>query len=259
LLYPTAIWYPSTREAGPTTALQAAIGGMRTMADVELSVDAYYRTTSDLHGPVASSAPAVPHSNTGTPDIITGTGRLYGIELAVRRRSGNPTGSLRYVLARADQAFPSLNGGAWTRTPFDIRHQVHAAISVEPLAGWSAGMVAVLGSVDTRSKIGASTATMNSGANHDGSAIRNAFTNTLDLNGSLSPGFQRLELSLHRYFSVGKTLVRCSLRLVNGYGLLDPFRWEVTGAPAPADAWVADVERIALFPLYPVVSMNIRF
>ena len=50
----------------------------------------------------------------------------------------------------------------------------------------------------------------------------------LDVNGGKLPGFQRLEFSIVRGFMAWELHCRFSFRLLNSYGLLDPFVWNRT-------------------------------
>jgi hypothetical protein len=185
--------------------------------------------------------------------VVTGSGRSYGVGITLQRRSGNPTGAIRYSWSKAEQMFPGVNGGRFAPSPFDRRHELQTRILVEPASGWTLGLLAVVATADPRVAPAELRATYRA---VEGAA---ALADAVDLGGSQSPGFQRLQLSLQRGFDLEGRQVRLSLTLMNGYGLLDPFRWELTGSDDPRKAWVAGVEEIPLFPLYPMFSVSVRF
>lgn len=236
MFYPLTFWYPSTAQAGPTTALQMTLGGTQQLGTLEAGIDAFVRFDSQLHG----IPPAM------------GSGRSYGVGVTLQRRVGNPVGAVRYSLSKAEQSFDALNGGQSLRSPFDRRHELQARVAYEPASGWTIGFLAVLATADPRVSPGVY-ATESAGAG------RANLADVIDLDGSRSPGFQRLQVSLQKGFLLDGTLVRFSLSLMNGYGLLDPFRWALTGSDGTGQPWAAGVDEIPLFPLYPTLSMNIRF
>jgi len=81
----------------------------------------------------------------------------------------------------------------------------------------------------------------------------------VDINGSKLPGFQRLELKVVYGFALGRFPGQIALRLVNGYGLLDPITWEIRPSSDPRFAWRASLKEMKLFPLFPTVGVTFRF
>ena len=80
-----------------------------------------------------------------------------------------------------------------------------------------------------------------------------------DVNGSRLPAFERLELSVGRRIALGSFAGNLSLRLINGYGLLDPVSWVSFPGTDQRMVWRAQIHKIALFPLFPVIGLSLRF
>ena len=75
----------------------------------------------------------------------------------------------------------------------------------------------------------------------------------------LSPLDPAAELRLqHRHSSWGVP-TELTLRLLNGYGLVDPFVWQVRESNDDRLRWSVTFDAPPLFPLYPVLSMSVRF
>jgi hypothetical protein len=85
------------------------------------------------------------------------------------------------------------------------------------------------------------------------------YAEPFDLNGGRLPGFQRLEFRVVRLFELWGSRVQATARLLNGYGLADPFVWEIRQSPDPRLKWAVKVDAPPLFPLYPVFSIGVRF
>jgi hypothetical protein len=80
-----------------------------------------------------------------------------------------------------------------------------------------------------------------------------------DLNGGRLPRFQRLEFRLMHSFGWWGVPFQAEVRMLNGYGLIDPFVWALRRIPDERLKWSAGVDPPPLFPLYPVVSVSARF
>ncbi|MBP1648870.1 MAG: hypothetical protein H6Q30_2315, partial [Bacteroidetes bacterium] len=50
-----------------------------------------------------------------------------------------------------------------------------------------------------------------------------------------------------------------SLRLLNAYGLRDPFAWYLHKRADQRLKWTAEVEQLRLLPLYPAIGLAVRF
>jgi len=263
--YPMVFWYPSDDEAKPTTSLQVTAGIERDWGDEAYvaSLEAYYRSTQNYHGYGAVVQAAEPMNL--RESILYGTERAYGGSVALRKRYGAVSASIRYTLGWLFVSFPTVNGGNEFTSPFDRRHEWELWINWTPSEDWSVAGVCVLASEHSPSDAIATTWPDRTTYSTDvlntpwiGQAM--AFAQLpIDANGSKSPGFQRLEVSISRRATLWGIPCQIGLRLMNAYGLLDPFEWTLRGGGNARARWTIALKDLTLFPLYPSLGCTVRF
>ncbi|MDP2885372.1 MAG: carboxypeptidase regulatory-like domain-containing protein [Ignavibacteria bacterium] len=260
LFYPSIFLYPSTEQIPPSTSLQASFGIIKNFEEdrYRLTLESYYRTTQKLHEFAFDTTQQNTNGIAGA--LLVGEGTAYGAEVTLDKRIGEFTGSVRYSLSWASNRFDELNNGDPFRPRFDRRHELYATLSYLLHENWTVGGVCLLSSnqfpsfaphgVDERKILA---------TNRADAAFESAYAEPFDLNGGRLPGFQRVELYVQHRFSSWGVPCDATLRLVNGYGLLDPFAWELNNSPDNRLRWSATFEPPPVFPLYPVVTMKVRF
>ncbi len=255
LYYPTVFWYPSAEGIEPSTSLQASLGIQRSSEKEQFvfSAETFYQTTQNLHD--LPPLPAIPRGAELAGTLLSGTGRSYGLEISVHKRSGDLTGSISYTLSRAEQAFAEIQKGAYLASHYDRRHEIQASVEYRPDDHWLFGVLGLLVSgeapIDNVVAANAVPTTPGQQAMSAGEFI--------ELNGAKLPGFQRLELKVVYSFTLGKFPGQVAVRLVNGYGLLDPIRWELRQSEDARFAWLAGLNEMKLFPLFPTMGLTFRF
>jgi outer membrane receptor protein involved in Fe transport len=264
LFYPSIFFYPSTENIQPSTSLQVSLGMEKNFHEDRYRVvlESYYRTTQKLHEFLYDTIPPLGATTTLADALLLGEGNVYGAEITIDKRLGAITGSVRYGFSWANNRFAELNGGESFRPRFDRRHEVFAKLSYSPHENWTVGAVCLLSSNQfpsfTPRGLEAEKAfpTEYTGIESD---TRNQYAEPYDLNGGRLPGFQRLELRVQHRFSGWGVRCEATLRLLNGYGLVDPFVWALRRSSDSRLRWTATFDPPPLFPLYPVVSMGVRF
>ena len=261
LLYPTVFWYPSSENAQPSTSFQATLGfekGLRSNEYI-VSAESFFRATNNLH--------EFRFDTVGAPvrdlysEVLTGTGKAYGVEFLFRKRTGDLTGSVGYTLSWLRETVAELNGGSPFSPPFERRHEIQVALSYAPLERWTFGFLCVLASGQT-----SLTVPLNSPSPMDfnaGPGVRATqaaqSADFLDLNGGRLPGFQRIELSVIHRFLAWNLPCQVTLRLLNGYGLLDPILWQGQASRDLRYRWSAELQQPNLTPIYPTIGLLVRF
>ncbi len=255
LYYPTVFWYPSAAGIEPSTSLQVSVGIQRSSQEEQyvVAAETFYQTTQNLHD--IPPPLTIPAGADLAATLLSGTGRSYGVELSVHKRTGDLTGSISYTLSRAEQMFAEIQGGAYLPSRFDRRHEIQASVEYRPADHWLFGILGVL--VSGESPIDNATLPEAVTFTPEGQMIRVA--DYLDLNGAKLPGFQRLELKAVYSFTLGNFPGQVAVRLVNGYGLLDPIRWDLRQSPDARFVWRAGLNEMELFPLFPTVGLTFRF
>ncbi len=251
LLYPAIFWYPSTEHVRPSTSLQLTLGVERGDNALTFSAESYYRVTNNLHESGVDTAAGIRGDLNDA--MIFGIGKVYGLGLSLRKRTGDLTGSISYTLSWASETFAELNGGKPFVPRFDRRHELQVALSYAPGERWVFGVLSVLASEQSASF----SPRILQPVVIDGALVRSA--EVVDLNGSRLPGFQRLELKMLYRFVLWGLPSQVSLRLLNGYGLLDPYQMELQNSTDVRLRWKAGLRDLKLFPLFPALGFAVRF
>jgi hypothetical protein len=120
-----------------------------------------------------------------------------------------------------------------------------------PSEGWGVGVLCVLASDNTLDR----GHTVAAGPEYDPSFGAIA---AINVDGGRLPGFQRLEVELLRTFAIDRFTCQASLKLMNAYGLVDPFSLDLLRSDAGV-AWRARLEDLSFVPLFPSFSLSVRF
>ena len=170
----------------------------------------------------------------------------------MRKQVGDLRGSISYTLAWAEERYDGIRDGERFASQFDRRHEVQAALMWTPAEGWGIGALCVLAS-DNNLEIGYTVAppVAVSDPSFGGLAVT-------DVNGGRLPGFQRLEIEVLRAFAVDQFMCQASLKLMNAYGLVDPFELDLKNSVRGV-TWNARLEDLEFFPLFPALSLSVRF
>lgn len=259
LYYPSIFFYSSDAGMPPTTSLHAAIGYEHHSHEdrYRMAVEAYGRVSRNLHDFAADStlSPASSLSDA----LVLGEGNTAGAEITLEKRTGDVTGTLRYGFSWTTHHFDELNNGRPFQPRFDRRHEVYGAVTYAPAPSWTLGALVLLSSNHLPIINRAASASRAAGPETNiqyGADAR--YAEPFDLNGGRLPGFQRIELRVAYAFDLFDRSVETSVHLLNGYGLIDPFRWQLRPGSDPRAQWSISYEPPPLFPLYPSVSLRVR-
>jgi hypothetical protein len=262
LLYPTVFWYPSTDKVRPSTSLAFSLGAQKDFDNETYvaSVESYYRITNNLNEFGLDTLPTVAEDlNTS---ILFGTGKTYGMVCMVQKRTGDFTGSVSYNLSWSLEQFAEVNGGKEFSSPFDRRHEVQLTARYSLGERWTIGVLCVLASGQSSlipvKQIQSRPLTADFGNRFD-LATNASYGEFIDVNGGRLPGFQRLEFSAVHRFVLVDLPCQFSFRLLNSYGLLDPFVWNLRRSGDTRSMWNVTLREPTLFPLYPAIGLSVRF
>lgn len=122
---PADLWMPTTEYVPPQNSNLFALGVSKSMLNnaIELSVEAYYKTMSNLID--YSEGESFAGNNTKNWEQlieIDGTGKSKGIELLVQKKQGKLNGWIAYTLSRATRKFDNLNLGREFIYTYDATH-----------------------------------------------------------------------------------------------------------------------------------------
>jgi hypothetical protein len=101
----------------------------------EASVEVYYKT---LQNQIDFRDGAVDGFNLNIEnDFVFGSGRSYGAEWFIKKRTGALTGWLGYTWSKSDRRFDDIMQGRWFPYKFDRRHDVSFVASYERNRKWT--------------------------------------------------------------------------------------------------------------------------
>lgn len=143
---PLDVWAPSDQYLKPQLLDQVAVGYFRNLLDDKYSVESelFYKKIKNkadfIDGADLIANKAIERV------MLNGEGRAYGLELMVKKNTGNLTGWLSYTLSRAEQRTPGgiaggpgINNGDWYRANYDKTHNLSLTGAYQFTKKWSFG------------------------------------------------------------------------------------------------------------------------
>lgn len=125
---PTDLWLPATQRVPPEGSRQVGIGlaGALSKSQYEVSLEAYYKTMSDLieYRQGAAFLAGFGDEQDWQDKVETGRGWSYGVELFLQKKRGRTTGWIGYTLSWTRRRFAELNDGLGFPYRYDRRHDV---------------------------------------------------------------------------------------------------------------------------------------
>ena len=134
---PFHLWFPSSRNVKPQISDQVSAGYFRNFNDnmFESSVEIYYK---DMRNVVDFKDRASLLGNKNIePELRYGVGYAYGVELMVRKNTGDLTGWVSYTYSRSFRKIDEINKGEWYNSPYDRPHSVSVVVNYELSKRWS--------------------------------------------------------------------------------------------------------------------------
>ncbi|MEM8485075.1 MAG: TonB-dependent receptor [Bacteroidota bacterium] len=119
---PTDLWYPVTRRVKPQVSNQVSMGVTQALNKLgaSLTLEGYYKSLDNITE-FREGASLILNDNFEN-ELLQGSGRSYGMEVLLRRRTGRWTGWLAYTLSKTDRQFDELNNANRYPAKFDRRH-----------------------------------------------------------------------------------------------------------------------------------------
>jgi hypothetical protein len=121
---PTDKWVASTNLIKPELADQVAIGYYRDLKDrkYEINVETYYKT---MRNQIDYRDGAEVFTNEAIEtQLLYGTGRAYGIELLLKKKTGRLNGWISYTLSKTERKIDGINNNQWYNARQDRTHDL---------------------------------------------------------------------------------------------------------------------------------------
>lgn len=135
---PLDVWTPSTNNLKPELGDQFTMGYFRDFGsnqDYEASIEAYYRDTQNQIDYIDGADILLNENLEG--DLLSGSGRAYGLEFYVKKNSGKLNGWVSYTLGRTEMQVLGINNGDWYPTRYDQTHNLKIAAFYDFNERWS--------------------------------------------------------------------------------------------------------------------------
>ena len=182
---PLDVYVPSGKYIKPQAASQVALGYFRNLRHntLEASAEIYYK---DLKNQIDFRDNAdLLFNNTLESDILSGSGKAYGLELMVKKQTGRLTGWASYTLSHTGRTIGGINNDKAYRARQDKPHNLSVVVSYQLSKRLTLGANQVYTS--------GSVITMPSGAFRNGNIIVPIYA---ERNGYRLRDYHRLDLSL---------------------------------------------------------------
>ena len=246
---PTDVWLPSSNNIKPEIADQYAVGFYKNSKNgmYEFNTEIYYKA---LQNQIDYKNAAVTLGNDNVEsELLYGTGRAYGIEMLMRKKTGRLTGWVGYTLSKVEKKIDGINNFEYFNARQDRTHDISIVGIYDLTKKWnvSATWVYTTGNAVTfptgKYEVNNQTVFLYS-----------------DRNGSRFPAYHRLDLGATYEPSKNKNRrfqSSWSFGLYNAYARENAYSIEFKQSTTDPNKTVA--ERTALFKIIPSVTWNFKF
>jgi len=244
---PTDVWMMSSKNIKPRIADQVSLGWSRTLEKIgcELNIETYYKTTQnaiDLRNGADLRANELLEGS-----LLYGTGRAYGLEVLLRRRTGRLTGWIGYTLARTELRFTGINKGAWYPAKQDDTHDVSVVGMYDLSDKWSLSATWVYHTGNA--------VTFPSGKYIADGQVQFLYT---ERNGYRMPAYHRLDLAATwNHKRTGRYTDSWTFSCYNAYGRENAY--SIDFQQDPNDASKTQAVQTTLFRWVPSITYNFNF
>lgn len=130
---PTDLWIPSSYNVGPEISDQVSLGYFRNFLSnkLELSVETYYKWMQNQID--YKDGAELDFGENVESQLLTGTGRAYGIEFLFRKKVGKITGWVGYTLSRVEKKIEGINNDEYYPARQDRTHDISIVLMYQIL------------------------------------------------------------------------------------------------------------------------------
>jgi TonB dependent receptor/CarboxypepD_reg-like domain/TonB-dependent Receptor Plug Domain len=244
---PTDQWIGNSYNIKPEISDQIGLGYFRNFADnaFEFSIETYYKNMQNQvdykNGADINSAPDV------ESELLFGKGRAYGLELYLKKKTGQFTGWLSYTLSRTERQIPGISNGNWYAAKQDRTHDISIVGMYQLSTNWSlsANWVYYTGSA----------VTFPSGKYSINKKTIYYYT---ERNGYRLPAYHRLDLgATYEKKRLGRYQSSWNFGVYNAYARENAYT--ITFEDNPNDPTRTQAVQTALFKLVPSITYNFKF
>ncbi|NII27653.1 TonB-dependent receptor [Pseudoflavitalea sp. X16] len=257
--FPSDLWVPSGKLIHPAKAEQVAAGYFKDFGNgaYEMSVEAYYKTMSNQLEFRPGAQLLLNQNMEG--EMIFGTGKAYGLELFLQKKTGRLTGWIGYTLSRTERTFPDMNNGKAFPYRYDRTHDVSIVANYTLSKKWEAAAVFVYG---TGNALTMPTGRFAYSLGIDGEEREPIFTsiNQYDkVNDYRMPAYHRMDIAFTytpKPNSTKRFRSSWNFSLYNIYNRYNPY---FIYLDVDEDEQTVKGKKVFLFPIIPGITWNFKF
>jgi hypothetical protein len=244
---PTDMWIPSSKNVAPEIADQVSLGYFRNFNNnnFEFSAEGYYKY---LQNQIDYKDGAELRFNENVESqLLFGTGRAYGIEFLLKKKTGRFNGWIGYTLSRTEKKIDGINNFDYYPAKQDRTHDISivAIYELSKKLTMSGTWVYYTGNA----------VTFPSGKYELAGKLVNYYT---ERNGYRMPDYHRLDIGLTwQRKKTEKFESSWNFSLYNAYGQENPY--SITFQADPNDATKSQAVQTTLFRWVPSVTYNFKF
>lgn len=244
---PTDLWIPNSNNVKPEIADQVSLGYFRNFKDntYEFSTEVYYKYLQNQID-YKDGAELSFNENVET-ELLSGTGRAYGIEFFLKKKYGKLNGWIGYTLARTEKKIEGINKGGYYPAKQDRTHDISIVSIYDISKKWSLSATWVY---YTGNAI-----TFPSGKYEIAGNIVNYYT---ERNGYRMPAYHRLDIgATWQVKKTEKFESSWNFSIYNAYGRENAY--SITFQQDPDDPSKTQAIQTTLFRWIPSFTFNFKF
>ncbi len=244
---PTDLWIPSSNNVKPEIADQVSLGYFRNFRDnaYEFSTEVYYKYMQ--HVIDYKDGADLSFNENVESQLLYGTGRAYGIEFFLKKKSGKFNGWIGYTLSRSEKKIPGINSGNYYPAKQDRTHDISVVGIYNLSARWtlSADWVYYTGNA----------VTFPSGKYEIAGEVVNYYT---ERNGYRMPPYHRLDIGATWEGKKTKKFESSwSFSVYNAYGRENAYTIDFQQSDTNPD--LTEAVQTSLFRWVPSITYNFKF
>ena len=244
---PTDVWLGNSFNVKPELADQVSLGYSQNLANnrYEINVESYYKSLYNQvdykNGADINTAPDV------ESELLYGTGRAYGLEVSLKKKTGILTGWISYTLSRTEKLIENINQDKWYPAKQDRTHDLALVAIYSMSKKWTLSGTWVFYTGNA--------VTFPSGKY---SLENNTVLLYTERNGYRMPAYHRMDLSA-TYESIKTKKIQTSwnFSLYNAYGRENAY--QITFEDDPDDPTRTQAKQTSLFRWVPSITYNFNF
>jgi hypothetical protein len=244
---PTDLWLPSSLNIKPEIADQVSLGFYKNFKDntFEFSTEVYYKWLQNQID-YKDGADLIANKNVES-ELLSGTGRAYGIEFYLKKKFGRLNGWIGYTLSRVEKQIPGINKGEYYAARQDRTHDISIVAIYKLNERWTLSGTWVYGTGNAVS--------FPSGKYNANGQTTFYYT---ERNGYRMPANHRMDVGATLEGKKGKKFQSSwTFSIYNLYGRENPFTIEFKDVKD--DPTKTEAVQTALFRWVPSVTWNFKF